>query len=530
MAIEPFGQARMPASDNSTTLETGPTITFTPPASMVAGHFVFVWVEYRGQVTWTVSNSGGQSWSSSANQQSSTTNTARLFWCVFNGTWTASPIFTVTSGTSGCCGWMGVVSGVNTASPWDVTPVIAAQSSSSTFVLGTWNTLTPGAWATAGVSSVDNNTWTVDNSFVAPSGAGNIYWRTQVGSDSSVALARKAMATAGAVGATTFTQSASGPDLGTKWYGALRPAIVEAVASGAGVAASVVVGATILASAFSGAGLATAEATGAATAAAVASTAGISTAAAEGAIGTSYQEGAAAATGIASAQAAGASTVAAAGSSSGLAVPSAVGAATAETAASASGLATGSGVGAATCTSQADSAGTSSAAAIGAVTAAGQATASGIATCAAVSESQAESAGAGSAQGIASALAVGASTTSATAESGGLATVAATGSSITAGAFEAGGVASVSAIGATTAGGVAASAGLATAEGVGESEGGTTDAIATAAGICTTEAIGAATWAAIASAEGGSAALAIAYERIPKIVRLRSVRFMGRSG
>ncbi|HEY6058778.1 MAG TPA: LamG-like jellyroll fold domain-containing protein, partial [Candidatus Limnocylindrales bacterium] len=106
-----------------------------------------------------------------------------------------------------------------------------ANDSDTSFNLATWSTNTNGAWAVGGAYSVDNNTWTVDNSFVAPSGSGSIYWRSAAGLDQSIARARKFIASAGAVGATTFTQATLGADAGVKWYGALKPAPDQSIAA-----------------------------------------------------------------------------------------------------------------------------------------------------------------------------------------------------------------------------------------------------------------------------------------------------------
>jgi hypothetical protein len=225
MAIGYFGQTRVPAVDDGA--NNGPTATVTPPASMVSGQFVFVWVFGRGQDTITNTVDGGQSWTASANTQQGTVNTGRLFWCVFDGTWDADPVFDAGAIAAGVSAWMVVLDGADTTSPWDVTPALTGQAAAATFTEATWSTNTANAWAFVAGASSDNNTWTVDNSMVAPSGSGNVYWRNSSGGDSSVLITRKAMGAAGAVGATVLTQATAGNDAGITWRGAVKEAVAD---------------------------------------------------------------------------------------------------------------------------------------------------------------------------------------------------------------------------------------------------------------------------------------------------------------
>jgi hypothetical protein len=229
-AISAVGDAHSGAdnTDNGAGV-TGPTATLTPVTSQ-AGDLILCWMVYRADSkTWTISDAAGQNWHRYPTQQSnaSTSVSAALFWCIFNGTWGGSgaPIFTVTSGTSGVNLLMTVLRGVDNAYPLDELPTFGFDDvAGSTLATGAYSTLVDGCWALFFGASRDDNTWTVDNTFVTFSGAGNIYWRELSGSDNSIAWCKKTITSAGAVGVTTLTQASLGADGGAKVYFAVRPA------------------------------------------------------------------------------------------------------------------------------------------------------------------------------------------------------------------------------------------------------------------------------------------------------------------
>lgn len=227
MAITYLGQQQFPATDDANI--TGTTVTLdkdvAPFNTLSANDFVLVLVQFKvAATTISVTTTGGQTWTEDQDAVSNGLNQA-LYRCFFNGTWDADPVFTNTGAASANQMWAVAFSGVNTTTPWDVAPAFNAQAASTTFVNATFNTLTDGALAIEGAGSADNNTWTVDNSFTAPSGSGNIYWRSSGSTDSSLVLITKAMPAAGAVGQTTITQATLGGDAGWRWHtGALKPA------------------------------------------------------------------------------------------------------------------------------------------------------------------------------------------------------------------------------------------------------------------------------------------------------------------
>lgn len=217
-AISHVGSAATP-TDNTDDSNLGPTVTITPPGSLAVGDLVLVFMLYRaslGSQVYSVIEGGGQNWHVYKNWATSATNTTGLFWCVMNATsFSANPSFTLSNATtSGVMAWMHVFRGTETSvgTVFGVAPVFSGGVAASTAVIADFNTTTNNSWAMMYVSTADDNTWTVDNSVVAASGSGNIYTRMLTGADGSIAFGRKLVATAGAVGTTTFTEATNGND------------------------------------------------------------------------------------------------------------------------------------------------------------------------------------------------------------------------------------------------------------------------------------------------------------------------------
>ena len=230
MAITHVADYRVPTVDDAN--ETSTTSIFDKDAVTIATDDVVLMLAQTKQTATTnsVTTTGGQTWTEEIDVVHNGLSHA-IYQCVFNGTWDADPVVTNNGVANPRVMWVAAFRGVDTTTPWDVSPVAQAQAVSSTFVEATWDTATDGAWALVGGGSNDNNTWTVDNSFVAPSGSGNIYWRTSGGTDASQVITRKEIPTAGAVGATTLTQATLGSDSGWSWHGALKPAAAAAATS-----------------------------------------------------------------------------------------------------------------------------------------------------------------------------------------------------------------------------------------------------------------------------------------------------------
>ena len=157
MTISYFGHAANPADGASVKWGSpdGP-LPITPPSGMTAGDLVYVIFAYRDTPdTLSVSNAGGQTWTSETNVSSGSMS-ARRFWCTFNGTWSANPTFTATVNRSyakisavmlvfrpsGSPTWAVDVAqatgSVTLSSPWDVTATGQTAIDASTVSIATW--------------------------------------------------------------------------------------------------------------------------------------------------------------------------------------------------------------------------------------------------------------------------------------------------------------------------------------------------------------------------------------------------------
>lgn len=156
-----FGSVSIPVDGSSATNATT-TITLTPyrKSFMKNGDLVVVFCQSRASTTWSVGVTGGQTWTSETAFAATTNVNGRVFWCTFNGTWSADPRFDSTSGTCTSAVMHVFRPGV-TGSTWDKDIVQSALNlaSSSSFTGYVLTTTQPSnviiqAWFTA-----DDNTW-----------------------------------------------------------------------------------------------------------------------------------------------------------------------------------------------------------------------------------------------------------------------------------------------------------------------------------------------------------------------------------
>ena len=211
-----FASASNPVDNGVNT--TTPTV-ITPPGSMTTGDLVIVFTQAKAaSITITVSNAGGQSWTS-LTQQSTTSCSTRIFWCVYNGTWSANPSFAF-SGTPVLCSAIMHVFNPSKASgnTWtaDVAEAYTTHTGGSAITL-TGITTAAAALGIAAWASIDDNTWTLDGGsswFVL----GGAQYRNNGTSttDDSCTFAYIIKPQGGATGNVAKTQSALGPDAGGK--------------------------------------------------------------------------------------------------------------------------------------------------------------------------------------------------------------------------------------------------------------------------------------------------------------------------
>ncbi len=225
IGITYFGSASTPVDNGSN--NANPT-AITPPGGMRAGDLVLMIAQARASAgVLTISNAGGQSWTSET-QQNQTNCRLRLFWCRFNGVWSANP--SVSFGSSACNTIvMHVFRPSNTSSVWQVdVPQVsgnyAAPPAPRTVTIPGISTITDGALVFATWASSDDNTWgALTAGWTTP---GSAQYRNMAGSDSSQTHAYKIMATAGASGNVSKNQVTLGGDAGAYLIIAFRAVIM----------------------------------------------------------------------------------------------------------------------------------------------------------------------------------------------------------------------------------------------------------------------------------------------------------------
>lgn len=212
MAATFFGYAIVPTTDDGT--NTADPTAIAPPGSMAAGDLVILWATARtGSATLAISQAGGQSWNTE-DSATSTNITSRLFWCRFNGSWSANP--SVSFGATTCNSVSMLVFRPSTgANLWAMEQAesVAAFAAAATITI-TGQTTGRISVAVALWSTVDNNTWG------SLSGTGWIKTslpaqnRNSSGQDTSQTWAYQIQTAAGATNNVSQTEATLGNDLG----------------------------------------------------------------------------------------------------------------------------------------------------------------------------------------------------------------------------------------------------------------------------------------------------------------------------
>ena len=189
----------------------GPRVV-TPPASLQAGDLYVIVAAYRGTATLSLAGTGGQTWTAEANAQANG-QTARVFWCQFNGVWTGLPSVTNTTGTSTLSVYSFAVAMAAGTEPAIDVAFASGSHSGGTVTVPTFTTTTAGALALVGWVSNDNNAWSAPPAGWSSPG-GQTQWRNRAGSDNTISLAYQIKPSMGATGSIARTQTGNGPDNG----------------------------------------------------------------------------------------------------------------------------------------------------------------------------------------------------------------------------------------------------------------------------------------------------------------------------
>jgi hypothetical protein len=210
-----FGAVSVPV-DGATAANATTTITITPPASMLAGDLVVVYLQQRGTATFSVGVNGGQSWNSIGRAAVTANIALETFWTKYNGTWDANPRFDFSAATC-TSAIMLVFRPDNPSRHWLTEQVVttAAAAAATITVTGVTpingNNVTIASWMTA-----DDNTWgTLTGTNWIKTGLSAQYRNTS-GTDQSATFAYQIQATAAATNNVAQTQLTLGNDA-TTW-------------------------------------------------------------------------------------------------------------------------------------------------------------------------------------------------------------------------------------------------------------------------------------------------------------------------
>ena len=217
--ISIVGSASNPSDNGSFS---GPTAALTPPTGMQTGDVVVVIAAYRGSATLNINNTGGQSWTALGQQNYLLSESARIFYAVYNGSWTSNPSVTNGSGTLGLTAVMHVFRNVDpeVIDTAQVAGTFSAPTGKRDVTIPGIPTINDGALVLAAWTTIDNNTWGIQTS--GWSNVGLAQYRNQAGNDSSISTAYKLIPTAGASGSVTNRQLTLGGDAGIRFILALK--------------------------------------------------------------------------------------------------------------------------------------------------------------------------------------------------------------------------------------------------------------------------------------------------------------------
>ena len=198
-----------PTVDNTNGTGPGPRAV-TPPATLQTGDLYVIVAAYRGNVTLSMADTGGQTWAAEATTQANGV-TARVFWTRFNGTWAGTPSVTNTAGTEALSVYsfaFAITAGMH---PEIDVPVFSGGHSGGSVTVPSFATNTAGTLALVGWLSNENNTWSAPTT--GWSVPGQQQWRNTQGEDTSLALAYRLLTSIGATG-TIARSEGSGNDPG----------------------------------------------------------------------------------------------------------------------------------------------------------------------------------------------------------------------------------------------------------------------------------------------------------------------------
>jgi hypothetical protein len=248
MAVTYFNSTTQPADNAS---QAGPTVAVAPPGSMVTGDLVCLVAGYKaGGVTFAMSNTGGQTWSAAIHGGGATSGVRiALFWCRYNGTWSANPSVTITAGTLAMSVQMHVFRPTSGTNTWSVINAAQVKDNAATGNITTQTqTLAVGDLGFACCISNDDNTYSNISTYTT---AGTVQYRNLQGNDIAMGAQYRIEDTAANSVTATWQQATLGNDTwGTIILGFRETAggSFAATTSGSGTLAATLIGIAALAS------------------------------------------------------------------------------------------------------------------------------------------------------------------------------------------------------------------------------------------------------------------------------------------
>ncbi|MFN5250168.1 MAG: hypothetical protein ACK5DE_03920 [Bacteroidota bacterium] len=208
-----FGATSVPV-DNGTNATT--TITLTPPASMLEGDLVVVYVQQRGTATFSVNNTGGQAWTEIGRNITTANVAMNTFWATFNGTWDANPSFNFSAGTN-TSAIMLVFRPDNATNIWSTEQIATTAAAAAATITVTGVTPANGSNVTiASWMTADDNTWGTLSGTNWTKGTLSAQYRNLAGNDQSATFAYQIQTTAAPTNNVAQTQLTLGNDA-TTW-------------------------------------------------------------------------------------------------------------------------------------------------------------------------------------------------------------------------------------------------------------------------------------------------------------------------
>lgn len=204
-----FGVSSVP-NDNGTNATT--TITLTPPASMIDGDLVLVYLLQRGNAVFSVGVNGGQIWTPVGRNNGTVNLALETYWAQYNGTWAANPRFDFSLGTN-TTAVMLVFRPDDNTKIWEINQPLTTNAAAA--ATQTITGVTPSSSPSVTIGSfhtADDNTWGTLTGTGWSNSLLSAQYRNVAGNDTSSAFAYFLQTTVAPIPNVSLTQLTLGSD------------------------------------------------------------------------------------------------------------------------------------------------------------------------------------------------------------------------------------------------------------------------------------------------------------------------------